>query len=69
MFFWLGLGGEGISIFGRVKGRVQKNKKQKLIEFSIKGWVGVLRRGSFSIKKYIKKNMPLKSILGHFKPF
>ena len=40
MFFWLGLGGEGISIFSRVKGRVQKNKKQKLIEFSIKGWVG-----------------------------
>ena len=49
MFFWLGLGGEGISIFSRVKGRVQKNKKQKLIEFSIKGWVGGFRRGSFSI--------------------
>ena len=44
-----------------------KKIKKILIEFSIKGWVGVSGGGNFLLKKI--KNMPLKSILGHFKPF
>ena len=46
-----------------IQGRVKK-----IIEFSIKGWVGgQVRRGSKSIFKKIKKT-PLKSNLGHFQP-
>ena len=48
------------------KGRFQK--KKKLVEISTKGWVGGSGGGQFPLKKN-KKNMPLKSILGHFKPF
>ena len=50
-----------------IKGRVQKNKK-KIIEFSIKGWVGVSGGGQILLKKS-KKDMPLKTILGQKKPF
>ena len=46
-----------------IKGRVPK----KIIEFSIKGWVGGSGGGQILLKKN-KKNMPLKSILGHFRP-
>ena len=55
-------------IFNLSKVRVQK--KKKLIEFSIKGWVDVSGGGQILLKKN-KKNMPLKSfkaILSHFRP-
>ena len=44
------------------------SKKKKLVEISTKGWVGGSGGGQFPLKKN-KKNMPLKSILGHFEPF
>ena len=44
-------------------GRVQK----KIIEFSIKGWVGGSGGGKNPLKN--KRNMPLRSILGQNKPF
>ena len=43
---------------------VREGFKKRLIEFSIKGWLG----GSGGDQILFKK-MPLKSILGHFKPF
>ena len=46
------------------KGRVQK----KSLENSTLGWVGVSGVGSITQKKQ-KENMPLKSILDHFKLF
>ena len=45
-----------------------KGSKKKLVDLSTKGWVGGLGGGQNPLKK-TKKNMPLKSILGHFKPF
>ena len=42
---------------------------KKIIEFSIKGWVGGSGGSQILFKKRIKKNMTLKSILGHLKPF
>ena len=44
---------------------LRKGLKKKLIEFSIKGWVGVSGGGQILLKI---KNMPLKPILGYFKP-
>ena len=43
--------------------------QKKVLEFSIKGWVGGSGWGQNPLKKKIKKNMPLKSILGQNKPF
>ena len=37
-----------------IKGRVQKNKK-KIIEFSIKGWLGLSGWGQILLKKIKKK--------------
>ena len=42
---------------------IREGLKQKSIEFSIKGWVG----GSGGGQILLKKIMPLKSILSHFR--
>ena len=48
--------------------KIREVFKKRLIEFSIKGWMGGSGGDPFLLKRNIK-NMPLKFILGYLEPF